>query len=405
MISKLFMALSIFIRMLIGIVVFALMARGLGPKEFGLVSLIFSYASLGSLLTDFGLTMKTLRDIAHEPNRGKAILIATMKIKLIFAVIVTTIGCMLMLIFPVTGDAKFASYALTVGVMVASFGDLALVAFRATDQFGRESWIVGWTSMIYGIVVSIIVYLGGGILAISVGFLLCRILYASVAFSQAMRLLPNSKDSGAPYGFRQSVKAALSWALLSNLSYINGQIDGLIIAPLLGLHGTGIYQSGAKFVSSAVTFASVVTNTQVPVITAAVANNRPKLRLEILAWIQMLMVGAFLGLLITLSGPLITQYLIGSQYAEVNQLWLGFGFLIFFRFASSAVLVSLVALNCAKTNLFGEAATTVVSLPLLIVLVPSYGLVSVPWIMCAGAIATATVLVFGRLRVGTVLKL
>ena len=390
------MTFSIFIRMLVGLGVFALIARGLGPREFGFVSLVFSYASLGSLLTDFGLAMKTLRDIAHYPEDGRGILASTLKLKSALSLCVGLLGCLVVAFLPIDDEAKLASCLLTAGVMVASFGDLALVAFRSTQRFGRESWIVSWTSLVYGIVVGLVVHGGGGILPISVAFLLCRVGYAAVALHAAMRMLPASLHARPLPGLWATVKSSWSWALLSNLSYINGQIDSVFIAPLLGLHDTGIYQAGAKFAGSAVTFASVVTNTQVPPIAAAAAGGRSTRRLELQAWAQMILAGGGFGLLLTVGGPYITHYLIGRQYAEVNALWFGLGFLTFCRFLSSSVLVSLVALNRSKLNLLGEAATTVVSVPLMLLLLPRYGLASVPWIMSAGALATATVLLAGR---------
>ena len=399
MLAKLYMALSIFIRMLIGLVVFALIARGLGPREFGFVSLVFSYASLGSLLTDFGLAMKTLRDIAHQPEQGRSILAATLRLKGMLSLAVGVVGCAVVLLLPMDASARLASCLLTAGVMVASFGDLALVAFRSTKRFGHESWIVGWTSLLYGGVLGAVIYGGGGILAISVAFLACRVIYAAVALRAAMRLFPHRTGAVQQPGLLATVRSAWSWALLSNLSYVNGQIDSVFIAPLLGLHATGIYQAGAKFMASAVTFAAVVVNTQVPSIAAAAAEGTPTLRLELLAWAQMMAVGLAAALVLTLGGPTITHYIIGRQYAEVNSLWFGFGVLAFCRFLSSSVLVSLVALNRSKTNLLGEAATTAVSVPLMVLLLPQYGLVAVPWIMSAGALATATVLLLGRLQV------
>ncbi len=399
MLPKFFMTLSIFTRMLVGLVVFALIARGLGPREFGFVSLVFSYASLGSLLTDFGLSLKTLRDIAHRPQDGRGILSATLGLKTLLSVAVGAAGCIVVLLLPMSAEARVASCLLTAGVMTASFGDLALVAFRSTKQFGRESWIVGWTSLLYGVVLGGVVYGGCGIMPISAAFLACRLIYAYVAMQSAMGLFPRTNVAVKPPGLLAMVKSAWSWALLSNLSYINGQIDSMFIAPLLGLHATGIYQAGAKFMASAVTFAAVVLNTQVPSIAAAAANGAPTLRLELLAWLQMIAVGFAAGLTLTLGGPLITRYLIGNQYAEVNALWLGLGVLAFCRFLSSSILVSLVALDRSKTNLIGEAATTVVSIPLMILLLPRYGLISVPWIMSAGALATATVLLLGRIHI------
>jgi O-antigen/teichoic acid export membrane protein len=396
LLPKIYMALSLSVRMFVGLAIFALLARGLGPKEFGLVSLVFSYASLASLLTDFGLALKTLRDIAERPEHGRAILRATLKIKSAFSLGVCAIGTCIIVYLPMTLEVKSACVALSAGVMIASFGDLALVAFRATNRFGGESWIVVWTSLLYGGSLVPILFLGGQIFAVSIGFLVCRSIFAAVALREAMKILPVEAASADRPKLYATVRSALSWAMLSNLSYVNGQIDGALVAPLLGLHDTGIYQSGAKFVGSAITFASVITNTQVPRIAAAAGRKTNTLTLEMMAWLQMLAVGAVFSWIIYLGGPLITRYLIGAKYAEVNQLWLGFGVLTFARFVSSSILVSLVALNRATTNLIGEAATTIVTIPLMFWLVPHYGLSSVPWIMSAGAVATSVALILGR---------
>ena len=47
------------------------LARTLGPETFGLVATTFAYATLGGLLTDFGFGLKTLREIANQPEGGK----------------------------------------------------------------------------------------------------------------------------------------------------------------------------------------------------------------------------------------------------------------------------------------------------------------------------------------------
>ena len=383
--------------MVVGLGVFALIARGLNPREFGFVALVFSYASLGSLLTDFGLAMKTLRDIAHYPEDGKAILASTLRLKSVLSAIVTVVGFLVVVFLPMGAHAKIASCLLTAGVMVASFGDLALVAFRSTRRFGRECWIVGWTSVIYGIVVALVVHFGGGILPISVAFLLCRAGYAAVAMHAAMRLFPAGGHARPLPSVWVMLKSSWSWALLSNLSYINGQLGGVLIAPLLGLHDTGIFHAGHKFAGSTVTFTSVVTNTQVPLIAAAAAKGHPTWRLELTAWAQMIFAGGVFAVCLIVGGPFITKYLIGKQYAEVNSMWFGFAFLTFCRFLSSSVLISLVALNRSKLNLIGEAATTIVTVPLMFALLPQHGLVSVPWILSAGALSTFTVLLVGRL--------
>jgi O-antigen/teichoic acid export membrane protein len=398
MLSKFYMAMSIAIRMAVGLLVFTMLARELGPREFGFVALVFGYASLGSLLTDFGLSLKALRDLSVDPANGRSVLRATLRIKAVLSAVVMSFGAVAVLLLPIDASAQLTSVMLAAGVMAASFGDLLLVALRARNRFGRECLIVSWTSAVYCAVLMGILHFGGGVAAVSVGFLGSRLLYAGVAWRAALRGLPPGRRPVQAIGLRSTMLSTLPWAMLTNLSYVNGQIDTMMISTQLGLHDVGVYQAGVKFAMSAITFASVIVNTQVPMIVAAAARGESTLRLEAMAWLQM--VGAGLATLVGLLvlGPLIARYLIGPEYSQVDELWLGFGVLALLRFVSSALLVSLVAHARMAINVAGEGTTTLVAVALLVGFVPRYGLDAVPWLMSIATAANIAVLVAGRVR-------
>src|SRR4051812_45620467 len=81
--ARALMAMSILTRMGMGMAVFIVLARTLGPEPFGLVSTTFAYASLIGLMTDFGFGMKTLREIANAPENGRAFLFEALSVKVI----------------------------------------------------------------------------------------------------------------------------------------------------------------------------------------------------------------------------------------------------------------------------------------------------------------------------------
>lgn len=384
-------------RMLTGIAVFTLMARTLDPRSLGLIATVFSFASLGSLISDFGLGYKILRDIAAMPENGAASLGGSLEIKAYLTAILLCFNLPILILIPLSINDTIAAVALVIGVVTASFGDLALISLRATGKFLREAIVATVGSIAYVIFVVIAIYFESTLLSISVAFLLSRVLYALLAIDVTMRGLSGRFRRRQFREVWVGVGESWWWAASNSLSFVNGQVDGMLVAPVLGLEAGGIYQAGSRFAGSAVGFVSAVTNVEVPRLAAGISRGVPLLRLEINAFIKTIVLGLVFAVTLYVSGPIITKYAIGPNYIEVNSMWASFGFLVLIRYMSSAVNTSLVAFEKTKAISVGEAAAILVEVPAILFLSPIYGVHSVPWIMCAGSAATFFVLSFSRI--------
>ncbi len=384
---QVYTAASVFVRMAAGLIVFAMLARGLGVRDFGIVALIMAYSALASLVGEFGLTMKSLRDIAHEPEKGGETLAMALRIKLVISLLTLALAALITLFFDVPMMERIAWCMLCAGVMIASIGDVALAAFRATGRFLGEFVVTGLSSILYCGLVIPAAFAGQGILPVAAAFMVSRVIHALVCSIIAGRLLPAPAKRDLDLGsmFR-TLKAASPWAAFTNLAMYNAQIDGFILAHFLGPQANGIYQSGARFALSAITFATVIVNTQVPRISAAAAQGRNTLRLEAPAWLQMAAIGAFFGLGFLICGPFVTHFLLGPQFVEVDALWAGFAVLTFCRFLNSAMVVSFAGLGKAKVIAFGELACAIVATIALPMAIPALGLHAVAWVMCAASL-------------------
>ena len=399
--NRLYMSSSVLLRMATGLLVLLVLARGLGPVRFGSVSTIFAYSGLGSLLTDFGFSLKTLRDIAATPARGGAILSRMHQIKTLLTVFAAVLGAVVLIFLPLAADLRLAGAAFASGILVGAIGDLAMVAFRATGRFGQEAGIVAWTSAVHGLLVLPPALLHVPLWVVGAAFLASRCGYAAICVTSARRLF--ASQPSAPFDLAdigRAIGGSLSWAADGWLTFLNSQIDGLLLVPLLGLAAAGFYQSGTRFVQAALAVAAVLSNVHIPAVAAGGRGRMsPQEGLMVLEFVGL---GAVWAVIFVLGGPLVTRFLLGPAYLPLNQLWPGFAAFVFARYAAAGFGAALAAMARPAPRVVAQLGGLGVVVAGFVFLLPAAGLVAAPWIMAAGS-ATSLVL-FMIARIGYMLN-
>lgn len=381
--DRIAMAVSVLTRMAVGLTVFVLMARGLGPAAYGLVVTVMAYATLVSLVTDFGFASKTLRDIAADRANGGNILNASLNVKIYLTVIAMVVGAIIILALPAPGEARPAMIMLGAATLIAAIGDLSLTAFRATGRYLSETWITLWTSAVHLAVVGWISLAHGDITLLAAAFLISRLIYTILALSASMRLFPGTRfHIQWPRHILRTAAEAWSWAVDSGMNYLNSQMDGLLIAPIFGLHAAGIYQSGSRFIQAALNMVSILANIHIPKMARASTSDTGKIFIVL---VEFAAVGAFFALVFWLGGGLITQFLLGPSYSEVDALWPGFAVFVFIRYVAAAAGAQLAALGLPKVRIAGQLLGLVSLILGFVLILPNAGYSAAPWIMSASA--------------------
>jgi len=387
--NHLYMAASVLIRMVAGLLVFTLLARGLGPGEYGVVATVFSYATLGSLLTDFGLASKTLRDIGEDRERGGAILNSSLSVKSYLTLIVMAAGILVLVLMPGSRTIRLASGLFGSAILIGTIGDMALVSFRGMGRFSRETWITASVSTVHLLVVGSVSMLSGNILLVSAAFIASRVIYSLIAIGAAEKLFAGtSLRPESPRRVWVAVRGAWGWAVDSGLGYLTSQIDGILVAAMFGLHSAGIYQSGSRFIQAALGLVVILAAVHIPALAKASKETVRIGKGERRMMIEFLSAGVGLGVIFWAGGPLITRFLLGDAYKEVDSLWFSFAVFVCLRYLAAALGTSLTARGVPITRILGQLAALVVIAIGFALFVPGAGLGVVPWIMSAGALAT-----------------
>jgi O-antigen/teichoic acid export membrane protein len=386
--DRIAMAVSIVTRMGAGLLVFILMARGLGPETYGLVVTVIAYATLASLITDFGFSSKTLRDIAADRKQGGEILNTSLNVKILLTALVLFAGTVLVLLIPVDLETRAAMILLSAAILVAAVGDLSLTAYRAMGRFVSESWLTLWTSLVHLVLIGWISLMHGGLLLLAVAFFVSRCVYTGLALRGAFGLFSYMHFQRQSLGkVLHTGRSALSWAADSGLNYLNGQLDALLVAPLFGLQAAGIYQGGARFAQAALGMVGILANIHIPRIAAQERTAAPRYRATLGILAEFAAVGATFALFFWGGGPWLTLILLGPDFAAVDDLWLGFAAFVFFRYIAAAAGAQLAAYNMPRTRVGGQLIGLAILILGFAVFVPHTDYTLVPWLMTTSAIA------------------
>jgi O-antigen/teichoic acid export membrane protein len=339
------------------IVIFILIARSLGPEEFGNFALVYALASLAGLVFDFGYPPRLLRETDALATHWGGLPLRVMHAKVVLLSVLT----------PTLFTAAWAIgldpcvlAAIWAGIVLLSFGNVFAAMLRARGHHGRDA--------------------ANLFAANASGALLALGLYAMSATPLAFALVIAA--IGAAYGaltllsWRRQfalVPERFSWAsvgaeLRAGLAYLLdaftqrgfGFLDVAILAAVAPPLIVGLYQAGQKIALGAGLAAQPFNNVMLPRLSRLAATpaqwHPTALRFfAVQAGIGLAAFGLLAGL-----GPAIVDLVYTEAYAPVRgYMWL-FGALVGARYVASSLGIMATSLGQqrqrAMINLAGLAA-------------------------------------------------
>lgn len=394
MLDRVYMGGSVLLRMGVGLVLLIILARILGPTDYGFIATVFALGALAGLATDFGFTAKTLRDVAAHPEAGAHLVSEALSVKLTLTLTVCLLGGTAILFAPLSANLRLAGAVLGMAVLIGAVGDLALTAYRAVGRYGREFWLTAWTSAAHlGLVVGTAAATSS-VLWVCYAYLLSRGLYTGIMLAGLGRLFPGQVlGIHRPSSVLRTMRGAWRWAVDSGLGQVIGQIDGLVVAAVFGLTVAGVYQAAARLVQASLGFVAIFANIHIPRLAILLQTKSSRLaRAEIQMAAEFVAVGAAFSLLFWLCGPWLTFWVLGPAYQETNQLWAGFACFVFARYSAAAIGAVLTARDLPLARILGQVGAIFTFTLAIFVYHSSLTIYHIPFIMSTSSLATLCIL-------------
>lgn len=370
-----FMAITTGVRLLTGVVLFVLLARTLGPADFGQFAYWVTVTSLLSLLVDYGLTPKILREVGKEPASARKALGDALVTKLGFSACLFLVLPVVPFVFNLDSRDVVLMFSLMVAAIGFSFGDFICAPFRALNSYGEETKVVVLTSIIHFVLVYGAAILDLGLEAIAIVFAVSRLIYSCTSYFSSLKVLgkpvwPENKQSC----FIKEAKDGLYYALDMGMANLYLQIDTVLIKLYLGSHAVGVYQAGAKLAQGFYMLPQIASNLYLPRI--ARVESSPPLLARVLrdSSIQLFFSGLIGYLIFSLGAVFFQERIFGHEYIELREIFPLFGLLVFTRYYSASLGFALSGLGFQRFRFKVTVLMCLVLAALSPFIIPEFGL-------------------------------
>jgi O-antigen/teichoic acid export membrane protein len=327
-------------RLLAGVVTFSMVARLLGPAEFGVLMLWLSVSVLLCLTTNYGLTPYVLREVGRNPASAPGLIANGLSAKLLLSVLLVI--CVAIGVWVLSVENWPVLALLMAATLADSFSEFLNAGLRASNRFDVETRIATAGAFLHATIVISSVYFFPDVNTAACAYLISRSLILSMTIVGVHYYFSRLRVSRVSDGIGL-IRSASIYALDFGFQSLFGQVDSLVLNHFVGPVAVGIHQAGMRIFQGAISGLQVLANVFLPR-AAAVTDEKQRFASEALK-VQMcfLAYGLIIGLVLGVGSDSIVDVLFGSDFSSLKTLLPIFGILFFVRLSASAWGVLLTA--------------------------------------------------------------
>ncbi len=302
--------------MIMAFITTALVARKLGPENFGQLSYAISFVSIFSVLASLGIDNILYRDLLKNPEKKKEYLGSALTIKL-FAGFFTAILVSLSALFFAEDDVSKILILILSGTFVFNAFQIISFEFQARVKSKYPSIIAFLVTLILNTLKILVILSGKGVIYLALILLLESILYAVFYFYFYEK---KTEEKIFEWKFDKNITVNIlkdSWPLIFTSAFvlIYARIDQIFIKHMLGADYVGVYSAAVTIAEVWYFIPTIIITSVFPAIINAkktsekIYHSRLK-RLGIL----LIILAVSIALLITILAPFIMKIIYGSAF-------------------------------------------------------------------------------------------
>lgn len=368
------MTVSTLLRLGAGFVLFIILARKLGPENFGQLAYWLAFSSLLALLVNYGFGLQLLREIGRDPNSAARVYSATLVAKLVLSLLIIAVGLVIGLQESVP-TAIF--WSLLVMALAESFAEHINFVLRALGYFDKEARFALFTSALnfFGVLLPLLVF--GTITAVAVGFLVSRCATLLLSWRLALPFLP-AMQKLSDWAFAdvwKTLRDGFPYAADMAVSTLNSTLDVILLSYMTSTKAVGLYQAGLKLMQGANSIAPIVGNVYTPHIASQQMQQADCSPIVAKLILKMSLLGGGIGAIFAFGNVLITDLLFGMEYTQLSTLLPWFGLALIVRFVAAGFGINLTAHGLQTVRVFANGFALVVLITVAMIAIPIYGIV------------------------------
>lgn len=343
-INLMIVAVSTAARLFGTVALFALLARAVGPADFGRFSYWYAVAVVVGAITDYGFSQQVLKDIsAASVESAQHQLAELSRAKAWLALVCSSL--VLAYVFAATENLNEVGLAVLLvgGGVGASYFDFFGLVLRARKAYRAESFASLCNSVGGSLLAGVAAYFSHSAIVAALVLLVVR-LFSVVALMRFLRreVLAACSHAGNSQSPIATLIAGRYFAFDNVATQMFGSLDALVVKHLLDPTMTGIYLAGTRLVQASLAGIPVIASVFLPAIVRAESKSASlRMKGALLAFAAL--AGAVVASMFLIGRNWLPTILFGGNFSALSELLPYFGAFVLFRYMAAAPGISLTA--------------------------------------------------------------
>lgn len=367
-----------------GMLVFVVLARQLGPSEFGAIAVWLAVAMIVTIPVGFGFSPMVLRSFGAAPDHAHRVMSEVLTAKICLTALV--FGLSLIGVFWIPPESRVLYFAFFGAQVSESFVEHYTLGFRIASLFRDEVIVSAVTALAHLVFISVLVWIFPSKETAALAFFASRAagMWITRAAAQrkigVIRIAPLNTFSGV-------MKSSWAYGVEVGVGIIYSQLDTLLIKMALGVEAVGVYQAGMKLVQGASRMAPVLAQVLLPSLAARHRENSGFSVEATRSFLAFALIGFGGFVVLSIRPELLVSVLYGARYEHLSGFMFVFGLLLFLRFCETGGGVILIALGLQANKLVFVIAQLAILLLAGFPILKHWGIGGWLWLNCGCVLA------------------
>ena len=242
-----------------------LMARYLGPSDYGIFGTAVSFSVLFTVLADFGVTTYIIRSIATNLEEESKYLDNALSLKLFLSVLYLAVVLIALLILGWANYVVLFCMLFAIESLIKSFQGTIFSSFQAHEQMKYQAITNTILNVLTLVFIVIVTFTDFKLMGITFAYILANVIAIIYEIYALRKHFVKPKFSFDIKFYRTLIKAGIPFALTGLFYTIYYSIDIVMITHFSTTYDTGLYNSAYKLISVLTLFYSIYTAVIFPV--------------------------------------------------------------------------------------------------------------------------------------------
>src|SRR3989339_371374 len=366
-------AIGIAVNLVTGLCITGMLARYLGTRGFGELSLAITYFSFAGIAANLGYTSILVRELAKnetwEPDRVNSLLSSALVLQALSTTI--AVACLAVVLW-----AKEYPVALKIQILLMGVVHFAalLNSFESVFRAKLRMEYAAFSAIIYRIchlvLITLAVYFHASLTTVIITYIGANLVYSLFLFLWARKFIVFRFIVDMPC-IRFLLRETLPMGISTALWIIYYRFNILILEHMKGVEAVAIYNASFRFVDYAYMLSSLMMVSIYPLMAGRFPNNIEGLnRIYQKAIDYLAIIGGTLSIGLIITAPLLIRTIFSEQYREaivVLQILGMAPFLMFLNncFGNMLLVLGLQKMPLSLLRVFGVAINLVLNMALI----------------------------------------